>query len=204
MAKRASRALIAPEEMAACLRRGGVVLVPTDTVYGLAALPSETAAVERVFELKQRPLERRLPLMISSPDQLLGIGANITPAAARLFKSKYVPGPLTIAVGFLSTAMPTWLAGRDEVAVRIPDDDFLLTVLGLTGPLFVTSANAHGQSSPATVDEALHQLNGVPDLVVDGEVKGSVPSTLVNCRVDPPVVERVGRIAEAQIRELLK
>ena len=86
------------------------------------------------------------------------------------------------------------LAGREEVAIRIPDDDRVLAVLRRTGPLLVTSANLHGAATPESLADALAQLDGAPDLAIDGGSLNTVPSTLVNCRRDPPVVEREGAI----------
>lgn len=191
------------EMVSACLNAGGVILFPTDTVLGLAAAPQQVSAVEKLYRLKRRPPERRLPVMIASIDQLPMLGVDVTPAASRLLTSQYVPGPLTIALGF-SDAKPAWLAERDEVAVRIPADPFVLDVLRACGPLFVTSANGHGLTPPRTSDEALEQLDGAPDLVVPGNANTSGPSTLVNCRLDPPVIERVGEIPAEVIERLVQ
>ena len=107
-------------------------------------------------------------------------------------------------MGFRSVVLPSWLEGREEAAIRIPNDACLLAVLRQTGPLLVTSANLHGASTPENLAEVLAQLDGVPDLAVDGGILHTIPSTLINCRLDPPVVERVGAIPEAQVMEYLK
>lgn len=192
------------EGIAAYLTRGGIVLLPTDTVFGLAVDPSQPAAVERLFRLKRRPVERRLPVMVAEVSQLGALGVEISEAASKLLKSRYVPGPLTIAMGFKDGHRPGWLQSRDELAVRIPDDAALLSVLRITGPLYVTSANAHGLASPDEISAILAQLDGDPDLVVEGRPGGGSPSTLVNCRLRPPVIERVGAVPEREIRELLE
>jgi L-threonylcarbamoyladenylate synthase len=177
--------------------------LPTDTVFGLAVDPSKPAAVERLFRLKRRPVERRLPVMVAEMDQLGALGVEISEAAEKLLKSQYVPGPLTIAVGFKPGHRVVWLRSRDELAIRIPDDDTLLSVLRITGPLYVTSANAHGSPTPDEISAVLSQLDGNPDLVVEGRPGGGKPSTLVNCRLRPPVIERAGAVSEREIRELL-
>lgn len=189
-------------EIAACLLGGGVVLLPTDTVLGLAASPWNADAVAKLYRLKRRPSERRLPVMVAEASQLGVLGVDVKPPAARLLASRFMPGPLTIALGF-SSDKPDWLAERDEVAVRIPADERLLAVLRLTGPLFVTSANAHGAPTPLDTGAALLQLDGSPDLVVPGRPGGSTPSTLVNCRVDPPAIERAGAVPAGEIEALL-
>jgi L-threonylcarbamoyladenylate synthase len=107
-------------------------------------------------------------------------------------------------MGFRPGSMPRWLEGREEAAVRIPDDNWLLSVLRRIGPLLVTSANLHGAETPESLTAVLAQLYGVPDLAVNGGILQTIPSTLVNCRCDPPVVERIGVVPEAEVMEYLK
>jgi L-threonylcarbamoyladenylate synthase len=191
-------------EVADCLRAGGIVLLPTDTVYGLAAMPTAAAAVSRIYELKGRPGSRNLPIMVHAGDEIAGLGGDINGAAARLLRSDYVPGPLTLAVGLIASATPDWLSGRDEAAFRVPDDDWLRSVLADVGPLLVTSANPHAELPRESVPEILATLTGAPDLAVDGGVRAGLASTLVNCRAVPPVVERVGAVPAADIEAVLR
>lgn len=187
-----------------CLSGGGVVLLPTDTVYGLAASPEHDEAVKKIFELKQRPLTSNLPIMVSSVENLAGFGVDLHPAAMRLFRSTFVPGDLTIVLGFAPEPLLPWLKNRYECAIRIPNNEWLLAILQATGPLLVTSANSHGTSvTPNNVDEILSSLYGTPDLVVDGGIIENIPSTIVNCRLNPPVIERTGRIPYDELFKLL-
>jgi L-threonylcarbamoyladenylate synthase len=127
----------------------------------------------------------------------------ITPAAAALAR-QWWPGPLTMAFGFDPDAgRPAWLAGRDEVAVRIPDHDFLRALLARTGVLVVTSANRHGAPTPHTALDVAATLGRSVDLVVDGGVLQDVPSTLVNVRRSEAVVEREGGISRAEVADAL-
>lgn len=192
------------ETIAACLLGGGVALLPTDTVYGLAVHPAFPESVERLFRLKQRSRSRQLPVMVAAEDELAGLGVRITETARRLLRSPLVPGALTFVLGFGDGPVPRWLAGREEVAIRIPDDDRMLAVLRRTGPLLVTSANLHGSATPESLADALAQLDGAPDIAINGGTLNTVPSTLVNCRRDPPVVEREGAIPTADIMALLR
>ncbi|CAN5323972.1 L-threonylcarbamoyladenylate synthase [soil metagenome] len=191
------------ETIVACLRGGGVVLLPTDTVYGLAVAPTSVEAVARLYALKTRPTRQSLPIMVHGLEALGGLGVVVDPLADRLLQSPLVPGALTLAMAVDAAKVPAWLEGRDEIAVRIPGDAPLLAVLRQTGPLLVTSANRHGMETPSTVAEILDQLAGVPDLTVDGGVLEAVPSTLVNCRVFPPVIERVGVVPASVIEPYL-
>jgi len=198
-----SDGVMAVKAAVACLRSGGVALLPTDTVYGLATSPENDEAVRQIYELKRRPRERNLPIMVAASFDLSTIGIQQTPAAMRLLASPFVPGPLTLALGIDRDRAPRWLSGRDEVAIRIPKSKFMLDVLEQTGPLLVTSANVHGQPTAHCVAEIVKGLNGSPDLAIDGGQLSDVPSTLVNCRKEPPVIERVGAIPADEILEYL-
>jgi L-threonylcarbamoyladenylate synthase len=187
-----------------CLLAGGVVLLPTDTVYGLAACPGNEAAVKKIFDLKSRPATFNLPVMVASVNDLKDFGVDLHPAAIRLFSSAFVPGDLTIVLGFKPEPLLSWLSGRHECAIRIPNDERLLEILRKTGPLLVTSANRHGTpTTPNNVADILSELNGTPDLVVDGGIVENIPSTIVNCHVDPPAIERTGRISYETLFKLL-
>src|SRR5215216_174159 len=191
------------EEIVACLQTGGVVLLPTDTVYGLAVSPHFDNSIDRLFALKRRPRNVNLPIMIASDAELEPLGFDVTVSARRLLRSPLVPGSLTLAMGFHSDYRPAWLTGRDEAAVRIPNDERLLSVLRATGPLLVTSANAHSAETPDNIADILAQLDGAPDLSIDGGMLRTTASTLVNCRVDPPVIERLGVVPESEVLKYL-
>src|SRR5690242_12909329 len=186
-----------------CLGNGGVVLLPTDTVYGLAVSPKFDESIDRLFALKRRPRNVNLPIMVASDRELEALGFEVNESARRLLRSPLIPGSLTLAMGFSSEYRPTWLAGRDEAAVRIPNDERLLSVLRKAGPLLVTSANAHSAETPDNVADILAQLDGAPDLAIDGGTLRTTASTLVNCRVDPPRIERIGVVPESEVLKYL-
>jgi L-threonylcarbamoyladenylate synthase len=186
-----------------CLLDGGVVLLPTDTVYGLAVHPTRDDAADRLFAMKRRPRGRNLPVMVSSPGDLKRLGAEINEPARRLIEA-FFPGPLSVALGLRAGAAPAWLAGRVEIAVRVPDDDELRSVLEVTGPILATSANLHEQATPESVEEILAMLDGEPDLVIDGGLRRTIPSTLVNCNLPAPVIEREGAVSREQIEQVLR
>jgi len=190
-------------EVADCVRAGGVALIPTDTVYGLAVSPLRDDAVDRLFAMKMRPRTVNLPVMVASVSQIKDLGVEIGDAAKALMESRHFPGPLTLALGFRKYGdRPDWLRGRLEVAVRMPDERALLSLLADVGPLLVTSANAHAQSPQESVSAVLESLHGSPDVAVDGGARSTVSSTLVNCRLRPAVVERVGAIPFAEIEKV--
>ncbi|WP_373815377.1 L-threonylcarbamoyladenylate synthase [Porphyromonas loveana] len=178
------------------LHAGGVVLLSTDTVYGLAALPTERKAVDKIYTLKGRPTSMNLPIMVAEVRDLIALGLDIDTNATKLFGSTLVPGAITFILGFKTIGIrPSWLERREEVAVRIPNNSLLLSVLKRTGPLLVTSANKHGSfHSPNKVSEILKELNGKPDLIIEDEEGKEIPSTIINCRHTPPLIERSGLI----------
>jgi L-threonylcarbamoyladenylate synthase len=187
-------------DVAEVLRNGGVALVPTDTVYGLAVHPERDDAIDKLFALKRRPRSRNLPVQVSSVAEIKHLGVDISDAAQRLLDA-FFPGPLTVALGVVNP--PAWLVGRTEIAVRVPADELMLALLKETGPLLVTSANLHAEATAESVPEILAALDGRPDAIVDGGPRTVVPSTLVNCNLPTPRIERVGAIPPDAIEQVL-
>jgi L-threonylcarbamoyladenylate synthase len=193
------------DRIADAIRNGGAVLIATDTVYGLAALPTDEVAVAKIYALKARPKHMFLPVMVAGIDDMEALGLDINANARKLFDSPLTPGAITFVLGFRDgAAKPYWAKTREEIAVRIPDNALLLSVLKATGPLLVTSANRHGRpDTPARVEDILKELCGAPDLIVeDGEGK-EIPSTIVNCRHNPPAIERSGAVSDETINNIL-
>ena len=186
-------------EVVACLRIGGVVVVPTDTVYGLAVLPNQTSAIERLYALKGRSRTKALPVMVANIEQVAGLGVITSLAIEQLLASPFLPGALTIVAAIDPLKCPDWLRGREEVAFRIPNSPLLLEVMAQVGPLLVTSANLAGVPTPKTISQVLAQLTGAPDLVVEDETGADIASTLVNCSQKLASIERVGAISVAEL-----
>lgn len=184
----------ATDALCRALTAGAIALVPTETVYGLAVLPSIERAVSRLFEMKGRPQERRLPVAVSSLAQVEALGARLTADARRLIW-KHWPGPITLAIGLEETAgTPAWLRGRDEAAFRCPAAQFLLDAIDRLGPLFLTSANAHGEAAATTVPAALASIASVPEIAFDAGDLPGLASTVVNLNLATPLIERIGPI----------
>ncbi len=189
------------DNAAQTLQSGGVALLPTDTVYGLLASPLHPAAIAKIFALKGRAASKNLPVLVANTTQISALGVRLTPRSKTLLASRFLPGALTMVLPL--TTPPDWLAGRAELALRIPDDAALLTLLRQTGPLLATSANASGQDTPAEVPEILAQLKGAPDIVVEDGPRQGKPSTLIDCQTTPFTVLRRGALADADIKEIL-
>lgn len=175
------------------LYKGGIVAFPTDTVYGVGTLAFNNSAIESIYNAKKRPIEKAIPILIGDLHDLEKVGVNIPDMALR-FAARFWPGPLTCVVPKQPT-LPAAISATSTVAVRIPDHPDALALLRAAGPMAVTSANISGQPSPTTAQEVYAQLNGRIPLILDGgTTPGGVPSTLVDCTGERPVVLREGPI----------
>ena len=192
------------DEAARCLRDGGLVAFPTDTLYGLGAVASQERAVERLFEAKERPRDRPLPIFVASAANVDSVAAEVPPAARRLMEA-FWPGALTLVLRRHPRFHSLALAGGHTVAVRVPAHPVALELLRRAGePLTGTSANLSGGPAPRTADEVRRQLGGRVDLIVDGgPCPGGVESTVVDCTVDPPRVLREGAVPAKRLATAL-
>lgn len=187
------------EQAALRLRAGDPVVLPTDTVYGVAADAFRPEGCARLFAVKQRERRFPLPVLLRSPKQLLGLCTSVPDVAERLMAA-YWPGPLTMIVP--ADANLRWDLGeaRGTVAVRMPLDDVALDAIRAVGPLAVTSANRSGQPPATTAAEAYAQLgDDVPVYLDDGERSSLAPSTIVDLTRRAPEVLRSGGLDEEEI-----
>jgi L-threonylcarbamoyladenylate synthase len=186
------------------LKNGGVVAFPTDTVYGLGAAADNPAAIRRVFEIKQRPLNMALPLVLADSAQADTVAINI-PEEARVLMAKFWPGALTLVLKKSARVPDILTAGSGTVAVRVPNHALSLALIGGAGvPLVGTSANVHGMPSPVTAEEVRAQLEGKVDYVIDGgRTPVGVESTIVDMTVSPPKILRHGAISREEIEKAL-
>ena len=183
------------------LRGGGVVALPTDTVYGLVAVASDAAAVERVYEIKARDPSQPMPLFVASVEQAALVGEMN--AAALALAAKFWPGALTIVLRKRPAYATRAVAGGDTIAVRAPGDPFLREAAAQLGPLTGTSANIAGREECHTAAEVRAQLGDTVDLVVDAPVAATGrPSTIVDCSEPGAVrVVREGAISGEAVVE---
>ncbi|OGO17155.1 MAG: threonylcarbamoyl-AMP synthase [Chloroflexi bacterium RBG_16_48_8] len=184
------------------LNKGGLVAFPTDTVYGVGALAFEERSIRRLYEAKTRNNELPLPILISGPEQLELVTINLTDVA-RILAHQFWPGPITLIVE-RHPRLPQDMSGTSTVGVRVPDHRFSQRLFAAVGPMAVTSANLSGHVSSITPEEVLADLNGRIDLLVDGgPTPGQVPSTVVDCTGETPLILRKGPITEDQILSVL-
>ena len=180
----------------------GVILTPTDTVYGLVCLPTSDIAINKIFEMKMRPVNRHLPIIVADWQQAEAELPIVWNQPARKLAEKFWPGALTLACGIIKNDVK-WLEGRVEAGIRVPDHIYIQKLARKLGPLLMTSANKHGEDTPHTIEGALGSLAFAPSLAIDGGLLSGAPSTLVNVNLPEPKVERVGSIPESEIERVV-
>jgi L-threonylcarbamoyladenylate synthase len=187
-------------EAVGVLRGGGVIALPTETVYGLAGDVANAAAIARVYAIKGRPAGHPLIVHAHDVDALAGYVAEITPEL-RVLAARFWPGPLTAIVARGPRTPRFVTGGQDTVAVRVPDHPLALAILrGFGGALAAPSANRFGRISPTSAEHVRADLGGAVDFVVDGgPARVGVESTIVDLTGTVPAVLRAGAITASQL-----
>ncbi|MET0837470.1 MAG: L-threonylcarbamoyladenylate synthase [Marmoricola sp.] len=186
------------------VRRGQLVVLPTDTVYGLGVDAFDGEGVQRLLDAKGRGRDMPPPVLISSNTTLEALATEVPGWASGLVE-KYWPGPLTI----VCRQQPSlrWDLGETKgtVAIRMPDDPNALELLGRTGPLAVSSANNTGHPAATTAEDAEDMLGWAVEVVLDGgPSNGSVASTIVDCTGTAPRILREGAIGFWELNATLE
>lgn len=192
------------EKAAAVLRAGGLVAIPTETVYGLGADAEDPAAVARIFQVKGRPPSHPLIVHIGGAEQLDDWVQDV-PATARLLAERFWPGPLTLVLRRGPRVPLEATGGLETVAVRVPDHPVALALLsafggGVTAP----SANRFGAVSPTTADDVRAELGDAVDFVLDGGTcEVGVESTIVDATGEVPTILRPGGVTREDLEAVL-
>jgi L-threonylcarbamoyladenylate synthase len=188
----------------AALKKGELAVLPTDTVYGVAADAFSPAAVERLLAAKGRGRDMPVPVLVGAANGLDGLAEHVTDDMRALVEA-FWPGALTLIVP--AAASLAWDLGetRGTVAVRMPDDEVALAVLERTGPLAVSSANITGRPAARDADEAEQMLGADVEVVVDGgSAPGGQASTIVDCTGPQGRVLRRGALSLEELNEVLE
>ena len=192
-------------QAAELLRAGGIVAVPTDTVYGIAAAMELPDAIERLFAAKGRPPEKAVAVLLADAEQAWTLGVP-TPAAQAL-AARFWPGGLTLVLPVRpGVVLPHVLAaGAPTVGVRVPDHEAPRALARLLGPLPTTSANRSGEADARDAVEIAERLGDAIALVLDGgAIRGGPASTVVDCTLEWPSILREGAIPSAEIAAALE
>jgi L-threonylcarbamoyladenylate synthase len=186
------------------LRAGGIVALPTDTVYGIAVTLETTGGIEALFAAKRRPPDKAIVLLLADTAQAPGIGQWRASAAA--LADAFWPGGLTVVVPQRpGVPLPAALTGgAATIGLRVPDHPVPRALARALGPLPTTSANVSGLPEARTAEEIVAQLGEAVALVIDGgRAHGGPPSTVVDCTAEPPRIVRDGAISIEDVERAL-
>ena len=187
------------------LKQGGIVAFPTDTVYGLGACADIGQAVERVYQVKERPRNMALPLLLANISQISEV-ARPVPQIAWVLAHIFLPGGLTLVLHKSGSVPDIIAAGGETVAVRVPNHLIpMMLIEGVGTPIVGTSANLSGKPSALTADEVYSQFGDRIDLIIDGgRCPGGKESTIVDVTGETPVVLREGAISQEKLRQVCR
>lgn len=187
----------------AALLAGGAVVLPTDTVYGVATATAVRGSTAALFRLKQRPVDAAVPVLCADEASARGLARDL-PHEAEVLMARCWPGPLTLVVP-RRRGLDLDLGGPDHetIGLRVPDAPMVRAVAAGAGPLACTSANRHGQPTPATAAEAAAALGPAVAAVVDGGPCEGAPSTVVGWVSGALHVYREGAIPAGRLQQLL-
>jgi L-threonylcarbamoyladenylate synthase len=181
------------KEAVRIIKKGGLVVFPTETVYGLGCNALNKKAVARIFEVKKRDLGKPLLILIGQKGELKKYVKTITPLAKKLIK-KYWPGPVTLVFQKSKIIPPAVVAGKDKVAIRLSSNKITQALIRESGlPLIGTSANLSGQNNINSPEEVIKQFRNKVDLIIDGgRTRQGKASTVVDVTGEKPVILRQG------------
>lgn len=185
------------------LAQNGIVAFPTDTIYGLAANIHSKAGLRKIYEIKKRPEEKALPVLIGDLAQLQDLVAEISDHVWQIANA-FWPGPLTLVLP-KKTSLPKDLSPYPTIGIRMPNLPFTLALLRETGPLATTSANISNGPNPTTAQEVLCQLGNQVDLILDGgPTPGPMASTVIDAVTEEIKILREGPISLEALRNALE
>jgi len=189
---------------AEALAAGELIVLPTDTVYGLACRADDEGAVRRLFAVKRRSEEKALPILLPDAGALATVAAEVSPEAKRLAEA-FWPGALTLVARKAAGIPDLVTGGKDTVGVRVPDSAIARAILGACPfPVAVTSANLTDEPPAVCVGDLADELREAVALIVDGgRCPGGTASTVVDVTVEPPIILRQGPITNDELQRVL-
>lgn len=192
------------KEVARTIKQGGVVVFPTETVYGIGANGLSANAVKRIYEVKQRPLNKPISLLVNGTDMINEIAQDITDLEKALIK-EFFPGPLTIILKKKDIVPNIVTANSNTVGVRMPSNEIALKLIEYAGvPIATPSANISGKPSGTNMEDIMKDFEGKVDYFIDdGPSKIGISSTIVQVIDGVPHILRQGKITEEQIMNIV-
>lgn len=189
-------------EIIETLKSNQVVAFPTETVFGLGAMFNSLEALDQLVKSKHRDASKAITLMVSDVLEIENY-AYVTSRDWKIIHS-FMPGKITLILNKKENVSKQMTSNKETIGIRIPDDEFVLSLLKKTGPLLVTSANMSGSINTTSVEEVLNQLEGKIPLIVEGKSGSHKASTVVDLSKDKIKILREGDISLAMIEEVLK
>ena len=181
------------EEAASILKNGGIIIFPTDTVYGIGCRSDNPSAINRLYHIKGTPKDQPFPILVSNTDQVAKL-AKINNNAEKLM-AKYWPGALTIILRSKK--------GASKIGFRMPDSNLVQSLIDKIGvPIIGTSANFHGKNTPSSFEELDPQFIKLADFTVKGKCQKGIESTVVDTTINPPKIIRQGAVDINSINQL--
>lgn len=191
------------KEPAELIRNGGIVVFPTETVYGIGANALNENAIKKLYDIKKRPLNKPISLLVNSIDMIEQVAKDITKLDYALIKT-FFPGPLTIILKKKNIVPNIVTANQDTVGIRMPANEIALKLIGYVGsPIATPSANISGKPSGINLKDIMEDFDGKVDCFIDdGPSKIGLASTIVQVVDGIPHILRQGSISEKQIKEV--
>ncbi len=189
-------------EIISTIKNGKVVAFPTETVYGLGVKFGSVEALDLLMEAKNRDYSKAITLMVANKQEIENY-AYVSHDAKKII-SRFMPGMLTLVFKKKENVDSKMTNGKETIGIRIPDNDFVLSLLKEAGPMLVTSANLSNHPNTTSTKEVLEQLDGRIDLIVDGETNDSIASTVIDVSGKDIKILREGKITQKQIEEVIK
>ncbi|EKS4343335.1 L-threonylcarbamoyladenylate synthase [Clostridium sporogenes] len=185
------------------LRQGGLVVFPTETVYGLGANALDKDAVKKIFEAKGRPQDNPLIVHISKVKDIEKLVEEIPPIAQKLM-DKFWPGPMTIILKKKDIIPNETSAGLDSIGIRMPSNKIAMKLISMAGvPIAAPSANLSGKPSPTDLETCIEDLDGRVNMILGGDnSEVGVESTVIDCTINPPCILRPGGITLEMLKEV--
>ena len=192
------------KEVSNLIRKGEIVIFPTETVYGIGANAFDKKAIEKIFKAKGRPSDNPLIVHVSDKEQINDIAQNITDIESKLINA-FMPGPFTIILEKKENIPDVVTAGLDTVAVRIPSNLIARELISASNvPVAAPSANISGRPSGTTIEDIKRELEGKVSVIIDGgETEIGLESTVVKVIDEIPVILRPGKITPEDIRKIV-
>ena len=193
------------KEQAKIIREGGIVVFPTDTVYGIGVNGLDENAIKKLYEVKNRPFTKPINFLVSSIEMIESVTEYITDIEYALIK-EFFPGPLTIILKKNKNVPDIVTAGKDTIGIRMPDENIALKLIEYSGvPVATSSANISGNPNETNIDNIIKYFNTKVDYYIDGGIsKIGVPSTIIQVIEGKPIVLREGSISKEKIMEKIQ